>query len=103
VAYACVTWGAMRAPPRRAPPPPAYSLMSQDHAKLAYIVRLIRPAMIFVQNGAMFAKALAALDAAGLLEGVMLVHVDEAPPGLQSTPYASLEATTPTDDVARSV
>ncbi|MBX3503555.1 MAG: AMP-binding protein [Alphaproteobacteria bacterium] len=103
IEFALLTMAAMQARAPLAPASPAYSLMSQDHAKLAYIVRLIRPAMIFVQNGAMFARALASLDAAGLLEGVTLVHVAEAPPGLQSTPFAALEATTPTDAVARSL
>jgi len=103
IEFGLLSMAAMQARAPLAPASPAYSLMSQDHAKLAYIVRLIRPAMIFVQNGAMFAKALASLDAANLLDGVTLVHVEDAPPGLQSTPYAALEATTPTDAVARSM
>jgi feruloyl-CoA synthase len=82
-----------------APVSPAYSVMSQDHAKLRYVFDLIRPGLVFVQNGEIYARALAALD----LEGVLVVHVDKAPPGLQSLPWNALVATPPTDAVARSI
>jgi feruloyl-CoA synthase len=72
--------------------------MSQDHAKLRYIFELIRPGLVMVQDGPTFAKALAALD----LRGVTLVHVQRAPEGLDSLPYAALAATkvTPAVDAA---
>ena len=41
----------------------AYSLQSQDHAKLKHIAELLRPGLIYVADTAPFAKALAALDA----------------------------------------
>ena len=34
-----------------APVSPAYSMMSTDHAKLKYVFDLIKPGMVFVQNG----------------------------------------------------
>jgi feruloyl-CoA synthase len=40
----------------------AYSLQSQDHAKLKHIAELLEPGLIYVADTALFAKALAALD-----------------------------------------
>ncbi len=40
----------------------AYSLQSQDHAKLRHIAGLLRPGLLYVADTAPFAKALAALD-----------------------------------------
>jgi feruloyl-CoA synthase len=42
----------------------AYSLQSQDHAKLKHIAALLTPGLIYVADTAAFAKALAALDLA---------------------------------------
>jgi feruloyl-CoA synthase len=96
--HALMTMAAMQAGAPAAPVSPAYSLMSQDHAKLRYIFELIRPAVVMVQDGPTFTKALAALD----LRGVTLVHVQRAPEGLPSLPYAELAATgvTPAVDAA---
>jgi feruloyl-CoA synthase len=40
----------------------AYSLQSQDHAKLKHIAALLQPGLIYVADTAPFAKSLAALD-----------------------------------------
>jgi feruloyl-CoA synthase len=93
--HALMTMAAMQAGAPAAPVSPAYSLMSQDHAKLRYIFELIRPAVVMVQDGPTFAKALAALD----LRGVTLVHVQRAPEGLPSVAFAELAATTVTPAV----
>ena len=90
--HALMTMASMQAGAPAAPVSPAYSLLSQDHAKLRYIFELIRPAVVMVQDGPTFAKALAALD----LRGVTLVHVQRAPDGLPSVAYAELAATTVT-------
>jgi feruloyl-CoA synthase len=45
-----------------APVSVAYSLMSQDFAKLKHVFELVRPGLIYVDAEAPFAKALAALD-----------------------------------------
>ena len=96
IEHALLTMAAMQAGAPAAPVSPAYSLLSQDHAKLRYIVELVRPAVVMVQDGPSFAKALAALD----LRGVALVHVQRAPEGLPSRAYAELAATVPTPAVA---
>jgi feruloyl-CoA synthase len=98
IEHALMTMAAMQAGAPAAPVSPAYSLLSQDHAKLRYIVDLVRPAVVMVQDGVVFAKALAALD----LRGVTLVHVQRAAPGLASCGYDELAATavTPAVDAA---
>lgn len=44
-----------------APVSPAYSLVSQDHAKLKHIFGLLAPGLVFAADGTMFAKALRAV------------------------------------------
>ena len=99
IEFALLTMAAMQARTPVAPVSPAYSVMSQDHAKLRYVFDLIKPGLIFVQNGEIYARALAALD----LESVLLVHVDKAPPQMQSLPWSELIATQPTAAVAASI
>ena len=99
IEFALLTMAAMQARAPVAPVSPAYSVMSQDHAKLRYVFDLIKPGLVFVQNGEIYARALAALD----LEGVLLVHVDKAPPKTQSLPWSELIATRPTAAVEASI
>ena len=67
----------------------AYSLMSMDHAKLVYVFDLIKPKIIFVQNGRFFEAALAKLN----LDGVEVVHVTDAPGAIPSTDFMDLVET----------
>lgn len=99
IEHALMTQAAMQARLPAAPISPAYSLMSQDHAKLKYLFGLIKPAVVMVQDGPTFEKALAALD----LKGVTVVHVDRAPVSVPSVAYVDLVMTVVTDDVAKSV
>ena len=99
IEFALLSMAAMQARAPLAPVSPAYSVMSQDHAKLKYVFDLVRPGLVFVQNGEVYARALAALD----LSGVLLVHVDKPPPQMQSLPWSELVATRPTDAVAQSI
>ncbi|HEX9328884.1 MAG TPA: AMP-binding protein, partial [Reyranella sp.] len=104
IEFALLTMAAMQARAPLAPVSPAYSVMSQDHAKLRYVFDLVKPGMVFVQNGEIYARALAALDLANHdAGGVLLVHVDKAPPQMQSLPWSELLAARPTDAVARSI
>ena len=80
-----------------APVSVAYSLLSQDHAKLKAIFADVRPALIFVENGPMFTRALHALD----LSGVEVVVKDGAVDGISTTRFASLIETTPTEQVEK--
>ncbi|MEZ5727988.1 MAG: AMP-binding protein [Burkholderiaceae bacterium] len=89
IEHALMTLAAMQVGVPAAPVSPAYSLLSQDHAKLRYIFELIRPGVVMVQDGRAFAKALAALD----LGGVTLIHVDHPPEGFESIAWSTLAAT----------
>jgi len=78
-----------------APVSPAYSLMSQDHARLSHIFARVAPRLVYTANGALFAKALAALD----LANFDLVVSAAPPEGLRATPFSELARTTPTSAV----
>ena len=99
IEHALMTQAAMQARLPVAPISPAYSLMSQDHAKLKYLFGLVKPALVLVQDGPSFARALAALD----LTGVTVVHVDRPAEGLPSLAFADLAATPVTAEVAASI
>ncbi|MFV0281905.1 MAG: AMP-binding protein [Rhodoblastus sp.] len=99
IEHALMTQAAMQAGVPAAPVSPAYSLMSQDHAKLRYIFDLIRPGVVMVQDGVAFGKALKALD----LTGVTVVHVERAPEGIASRAWADLVATKRTDAVDKAL
>jgi feruloyl-CoA synthase len=99
IEHALMTLAAMQARLQAAPVSPAYSLMSQDHAKLKYLFDLIKPKLVMVQDGPTFEKALKALD----LDGVMVVHVARPAEGIKSVAYAYLAATRVTGAVAESI
>jgi len=81
-----------------APVSPAYSTMSSDFQKLRSIFEQTRPGMIYVEQAAPFAKALAALtDAYGTLP-VLVVGDGDLPTGAES--FDRLLATAPGRDLA---
>jgi feruloyl-CoA synthase len=81
-----------------APVSVAYSLQSQDFAKLKYIFDLLRPGLIYVADTAPFAKALAALD----LSGVEIVASRDSA-GLGATPFDQFAQTKAGEAVERAV
>src|SRR5207342_2844001 len=95
IEHALMTQAAMQARAPAAPVSPAYSLMSQDHVKLKYLFDLIKPAVVMVQDGPTFEKALKALD----LTGVAVVHVARPCDGIKSVSFADLAQTPVTKDV----
>ncbi|WP_213287043.1 AMP-binding protein [Bradyrhizobium sp. sGM-13] len=99
IEHALMTQAAMQARLPAAPVSPAYSLMSQDHLKLKYLFSLIKPAVVMVQDGPTFAKALRAID----LAGVTVVHVARPCEGIRSVSFAELAATPATKDVEDSI
>ena len=62
--HALMALGAMRAGIPYAPITPAYALLSTDYAKLTYVLNLMSPAMIYVDDTEPFQKALEASAAA---------------------------------------
>lgn len=99
IEHALMTQAAMQARMPAAPVSPAYSLMSQDHAKLKYLFNLIKPAVVMVQDGPTFEKALRALD----LTGVTVVHVARPCDGTESVSFTDLAATPVTKAVEESI
>lgn len=76
---AFVMFGAMTVGIPAMPVSPAYSLMSQDHEKLNMVIGHNDPSVIFVDNPAPFAKALAAIDMTG--RTLVVGSTDGAPDG----------------------
>ena len=101
--HALITQAGMQARLPVAPISASYSLLSQDHAKLKYLFNLVKPAVVLVQDGVQFQKALQALQANGQLDGVTIVHVDRPPEGLPSLAFEALARTPVTADVAASI
>jgi feruloyl-CoA synthase len=99
IEHALMTLAAMQARLPAAPVSPAYSLMSHDHRKLKYLFGLIKPAVVMVQDGPTFEKALKALD----LDGVTVVHVARPCEGINSVAFAELAATPATKNVEESI
>jgi feruloyl-CoA synthase len=99
IEHALLTQAAMQARLPVAPISPAYSLLSQDHAKLKYLFGLVKPAVLLVQDGVAFDKALKALN----LDGVTVVHVARPADGQHSIAFADLAATPVKADVAASI
>lgn len=81
-----------------APVSVAYSLQSQDHAKLKYIADLLTPGLVYVSDTGPFAKALAALPAD--LEIVASANSAALP---RVTSFAQLAAATPTPAVEQAL
>ena len=81
-----------------APISTAYSLVSSDFARLKHIANLLTPGLVFADNGARYAAAIAAAAA----EDVEVVAVEAPPPGRAVTDFASLMTTqaTPAVDAA---
>ncbi|MDP2125685.1 MAG: AMP-binding protein [Parvibaculum sp.] len=92
IEHALMTYGAILAGVPVAPVSPSYSTMSSDFDKLRYVVDLIQPKLIFMQESAPFARGLAALALANpdFNETVELVTVD----GSRGTSFADLTDTT---------
>jgi len=99
IEHALMTQAAMQARLPAAPVSPAYSLMSQDHLKLKYLFNLVKPAVVMVQDGPTFEKALKALD----LTGVTVVHVLRPCDGIKSISFADLAATPVSKAVEESI
>jgi feruloyl-CoA synthase len=86
IEHGLVALGAMRAGIPYAPVSPAYSLLSQDHAKLRHIFDLLRPGLVFAAEGAPFARALDAV----MTPDMRLVVAREPVAGRDSVDFEAL-------------
>ncbi len=84
--------GAMLAGVPFVPVSVAYSLVSQDFAKLRHILGTVTPGLVFASSGGAFAKAIAAV----VPTETEVVLTDGTIPGRETTPFATLLATAPT-------
>jgi len=98
ILHATMMLGAMLAGVPVAPVSVAYSLMSTDHAKLKHVFGIASPKMIFVEQGPIYARALAALPLDGV-EVVSALPIADRP----TTAYDDLIRTNPGPDVAMSL
>ncbi len=78
--------GAMKARVPVAPISVPYSLMSPGHEKLKHVVKVTRPAMIYVDNAELFAGAIADID----MDGIELVVCEAKSGGADKVPAAAL-------------
>ena len=88
IEHLLIALGAMYAGIPYTPVSAAYSLMSADFGKLKYIMDLLTPGLVYVTDGASFAKA---IDAA-VPKDAELVVTRNAPAGRESTAFADLAA-----------
>ncbi|MBZ6378360.1 MULTISPECIES: AMP-binding protein [Pacificimonas] len=77
-----------------APISQGYSLLSTDHEKLKHCFSMVRPKTVFVQDSAMFAKAIETLRGQG--EQFEIISVDG---GEGTVPFADMAGTEPTPAV----
>jgi feruloyl-CoA synthase len=87
--HALLAFGALYAGIPFCPVSPAYSLVSKDYAKLAYLMKLLTPGLVFVDDAEAFADALAA----NVPAGVEIAASFGAIPGRDLTTLAELMAT----------
>ncbi|MEZ5661148.1 MAG: feruloyl-CoA synthase [Burkholderiaceae bacterium] len=80
-----------------APISPAYSLMSQDHAKLKGICELLQPRLVYASDGQAYARAIAALPTSGC--PVVVSANADAVPGAGD--FSAMLATPPGAEVDR--
>ena len=76
-----MTFGALTVGVPVMPVSPAYSLMSQDHEKLAGVIAHNDPSLIYVDDPAPFAKAIAAIDMTG--RQLLVARGSDRTPGAQ--------------------
>ncbi len=78
-----------------APVSPAYSLISRDFANLKYIFKLLTPGLVFVNDGAPFARAIETV----VPSDVELVVARNPPPGRAVTLFSALADADPSPAV----
>src|SRR5207342_1655443 len=64
--HALIAFGALYAGIPFCPVSPAYSLISRDYGKLAYVMKLLTPGLVFADDAGKFAEALSAIVPAGV-------------------------------------
>jgi feruloyl-CoA synthase len=86
--HALVAFGALYAGIPFCPVSPAYSLISKDYGKLAYLMKLLTPGLVFADDADKFAAAIAA----NVPDGTEIAAADGRVPGRDVTTLADLMA-----------
>src|SRR5690606_30442757 len=94
IEHALVALGAMYCGVLYAPAAPAYSLLVRDRTTLRRLVGMMTPGLVFADDGALFAPALA-----DIADGSFEVVTVTPAPSIATTPLSALEATEPTSAV----
>ena len=89
--HGLLTLGALCAGVPVVPVSPAYSLMSQDHAKVRHVIDICRPGLIYAASGEMFAGVLNDID----LSQAKVVVSDALPEGQDALLFSDLLKTEP--------
>jgi feruloyl-CoA synthase len=87
--HALVAFGALYAGIPFCPVSPAYSLISKDYGKLAYLIQLLTPGLVFADDATKFADALRA----NVPAGTEIVASRDEIPGRDATRLSDLLAT----------
>jgi feruloyl-CoA synthase len=95
LAQAAMMFGAMSVSAPLVQVSPAYSLLSTDYDKLKYIYDLTEPALVMVEDGTRFAKALAALP---LGDTPIICVKDHLPNGIDFADLLATKKTTAVDE-----
>lgn len=94
IEHALLTLAGMMVGVPTTPISPAYALLSADLGKLRYLAELLRPGLVFAEDGREYARALTLL--AGLPEAPPELTAVAGAEGPAATPFAELLATRPT-------
>jgi feruloyl-CoA synthase len=97
--HAAFEMAAMQARMPYVPVTPAYALLSQDHVKLRSMVDHIKPAVIFVQSGGAFQRALNALN----LENSWVMQVEDPVEFPHQVVWSEILQTQTSSEVAASI
>ncbi|MBN9043893.1 MAG: feruloyl-CoA synthase [Rhizobiales bacterium 62-47] len=87
--HALLAFGALYAGVPFCPVSPAYSLVSKDYGKLAFVIKLLTPGLVFADDATLFADALRA----NVPDDVEIAATRGSVPGRSVTPLADLLAT----------
>lgn len=92
LAHFLLTMGALTAGVPVAPISVAYSMLSKDHERIKAIAELLRPGMVFAEDGGAFAPAIAAVSQV-VTSSVVVARNEDAVPGAEG--MAALLETAP--------
>jgi feruloyl-CoA synthase len=98
-AFAVMSFAAQASGRAVCPVSTTYAALGGDYGRLAHVIAKVKPAVVFAEDSALAAGALDTLD----LGGAKIITTDPSRLTRPATSYAEVLATTPTDQVAKSI